>query len=402
MERRSIGSFIAALRKANGLTQRELAEKLGVSDKAVSRWERDETAPDLYLIPVIAEIFGVTSDELLRGERITDVAYQTENQKEKSDKRIKAVLKNARSKFSTQSLICALIAIVGFLAVLLCNSAFYRCGLGFYIGCIFFVASTVIEIAFTINAFSSFNSEEFEGEELDITRKYIIKKAFAIICLSFILMSACIPFLIADSESHLTTTYLPFDEWFFPGMIFIAIATLICSIANIVTDHICVKKGIYTIDRRIYTRRNNFIYPLAPLAKVLLPTVAITVALNILCLNVLSRNFFLNFMGTEWSDKTAFINYMETPLEADGDPYDDTYMHFQTTIVKNKKQEELCRFQKKNHLVASYYVVGQDRNANYAESIIYPEVETEKLPDKENNESEVDPVPDKSDFSANN
>ncbi len=50
MERKSIGSFIAVLRKARGLTQRELADKLGVSDKAVSRWERDETAPDLYLM----------------------------------------------------------------------------------------------------------------------------------------------------------------------------------------------------------------------------------------------------------------------------------------------------------------------------------------------------------------
>ena len=69
MERKTIGSFICVLRKANGLTQRELADKLGISDKAVSRWERDETAPDLSLIPAIAEIFGVSSDELLRGER---------------------------------------------------------------------------------------------------------------------------------------------------------------------------------------------------------------------------------------------------------------------------------------------------------------------------------------------
>ena len=41
MEKKTIGSFIAALRRANGLTQKELAEKLNVSDKAVSRWERD-------------------------------------------------------------------------------------------------------------------------------------------------------------------------------------------------------------------------------------------------------------------------------------------------------------------------------------------------------------------------
>ena len=64
MEKKTIGQFIAALRKANGMTQKELAEQLSVSDKSVSRWERDESAPDLSLIPVIAEIFGVTSDEI--------------------------------------------------------------------------------------------------------------------------------------------------------------------------------------------------------------------------------------------------------------------------------------------------------------------------------------------------
>ncbi len=69
MEKKTIGGFISALRKANGMTQKNLAERLNVSDKSVSRWENDEGAPDLSLIPVIAEIFGVTCDELLRGER---------------------------------------------------------------------------------------------------------------------------------------------------------------------------------------------------------------------------------------------------------------------------------------------------------------------------------------------
>ena len=69
MEKKTIGTFIAALRKANGLTQKQLADMLNVSDKAVSRWERDECAPDLSLIPVLAEIFNVTADEILRGQR---------------------------------------------------------------------------------------------------------------------------------------------------------------------------------------------------------------------------------------------------------------------------------------------------------------------------------------------
>jgi len=65
----TLGAFIAALRKEKGLTQRELSEMLSVSDKTVSHWERDETSPDISLLPVIADIFGITVDELLCGEK---------------------------------------------------------------------------------------------------------------------------------------------------------------------------------------------------------------------------------------------------------------------------------------------------------------------------------------------
>ena len=67
MEAKTMGSFLAALRKGRRDDPAGAAEQLHVSDKAVSRWERDECAPDLALIPVIAEIFSVTCDELLRG-----------------------------------------------------------------------------------------------------------------------------------------------------------------------------------------------------------------------------------------------------------------------------------------------------------------------------------------------
>lgn len=69
MENKTMGSFIAVLRKSRGMTQKELAELLNVSDKAVSRWEREESMPDIGLLPILADIFEVTCDELLRGER---------------------------------------------------------------------------------------------------------------------------------------------------------------------------------------------------------------------------------------------------------------------------------------------------------------------------------------------
>ena len=69
MEKKTLGAFLAVLRKAQGMTQKELAQRVGVSDKTISHWERDESAPDISVLPILADIFGVTVDELLRGEK---------------------------------------------------------------------------------------------------------------------------------------------------------------------------------------------------------------------------------------------------------------------------------------------------------------------------------------------
>ena len=65
----TLGNFIAQLRKENNLTQKQLSEILGVSDKTVSHWEREESAPDISVLPFLAQTLGVTVDELLAGER---------------------------------------------------------------------------------------------------------------------------------------------------------------------------------------------------------------------------------------------------------------------------------------------------------------------------------------------
>ena len=62
----SIGNRIAKYRKEKALTQEALAEKMGVTDKAVSKWERDLSYPDINSIPKLAEIFGVSVDELMQ------------------------------------------------------------------------------------------------------------------------------------------------------------------------------------------------------------------------------------------------------------------------------------------------------------------------------------------------
>lgn len=65
MKKQTFGSMIAQLRKQRGMTQLELAEQMGVTDKAVSKWERDLSFPDVSSLPRLAEIFEVSVDDLM-------------------------------------------------------------------------------------------------------------------------------------------------------------------------------------------------------------------------------------------------------------------------------------------------------------------------------------------------
>ena len=68
MSNKTLGEMISSLRKNKGMTQNELAEKMNVTDKAVSKWERNLSCPDVNSIPKLAEILGTTVEELLNAQ----------------------------------------------------------------------------------------------------------------------------------------------------------------------------------------------------------------------------------------------------------------------------------------------------------------------------------------------
>ena len=76
MDQSKIGKFIAALRTQRGLTQRDLAEKLNISDKTVSRWETGRGLPDASLMLPLSETLGISVNELLSGERLKEEEYR--------------------------------------------------------------------------------------------------------------------------------------------------------------------------------------------------------------------------------------------------------------------------------------------------------------------------------------
>ena len=65
----TIGKRIALLRREKNLTQEELAQHMGVSPQAVSKWENDQTCPDISALPKLARLLGVSVDELLEGKK---------------------------------------------------------------------------------------------------------------------------------------------------------------------------------------------------------------------------------------------------------------------------------------------------------------------------------------------
>jgi len=97
MNQIKIGGFIADCRKQKGLTQNQLAGKLGITDKAVSKWENGKSMPDVSLFTSLCDSLEITLNELLAGEHIAD-----EKLKEKSEEVLMEVIKSKKSSVFIQ------------------------------------------------------------------------------------------------------------------------------------------------------------------------------------------------------------------------------------------------------------------------------------------------------------
>lgn len=89
MDQAKAGAFLAQLRHEAGLTQEQAGERLGVSNKSISRWENGVTMPDISLLPQLSQLYGVSINELLNGGRIA-----AEEAVQKADEVLIAVLRD--------------------------------------------------------------------------------------------------------------------------------------------------------------------------------------------------------------------------------------------------------------------------------------------------------------------
>lgn len=310
MERKSMGSFIAALRKANGLTQKDLAEKLNVSDKSVSRWERDDGAPDLSLIPVIAEIFGITSDELLCGQRraaSTQACADGKAEKQRLRLLSASLLRHKNMSFAAGGL-----AVCGLLAALIGNIAFLRAYIGFFAGAVLFLAAVVVELICTNCAFAAVRDEQGDGE-VGLFQYSVLVRAETVISFSVTLFCATIPLVVFvnDAYAGLSMAFL----WRY-GLPFGAAALAVCGIVCFVLNHSLLKQGVYTLDethaaayRHNYERKRRC-------GLVLAAVLGVTVFLH----GLLTAWGYTPALatGTTFDDLDSFRAYMEQDIPYEG------------------------------------------------------------------------------------
>lgn len=123
-----IGTFIAQLRKAKNMTQKDLAEKLNITDKAVSKWERGISLPDITILPDLSGILDITVTELLNGEKENN---EEDSCSDNSNETVLAAIQYAdgevKKKTKNIKILCAvsitIACIVGIIACSICDWA---------------------------------------------------------------------------------------------------------------------------------------------------------------------------------------------------------------------------------------------------------------------------------------
>ncbi len=134
-----IGKFIAKCRKVKGLTQEQLAEKLYITDRAVSKWERGLSLPDAGIMLELCSLLDINVNELLNGEKIEMKDY-----KEKNEELLLELARqdeNKNRKILNITIIASILAVVSYIAVIIMSSLAFGEGLKFGI---IMVVSTLI------------------------------------------------------------------------------------------------------------------------------------------------------------------------------------------------------------------------------------------------------------------
>ena len=368
MEKKTIGKFIAALRKANGITQKELGEKLFVSDKTISRWECDECTPELSLLPSIAEIFDITIDELLRGERNnpnreTTVNEETANkQKTKSSKQFKLMLDQRTRKYKNLTLISIGITIFGFIAAMIANLGFSKGLIAFCLATAFCVASEICQIAFAINTrIIPDEDDNAYTDKIQNTNTNTVKTAIVVSLINIALFTFCLPLVtLIDGANY----GLTFTSWCGYGLLFASIVLVVCYVLyTLFIRKALIKKNVLFLTEKQTNElaKNN---KLLKKCFLLFATIALGVCVCIGVWNIIGWKALLkeytfdncaDFKAFMESDYNRWFNETYGYANVNGEiieiaPNDPNYSHnainhkFINASITNFNGEEICSY----------------------------------------------------------
>ena len=370
MEKKTMGGFLAALRRASGMTQRELAERLNVSDKSVSRWERDDGAPDLTLIPVIAEVFGVTCDELLRGERAAGGGSEAPQASFKGEQQRRHLLASSLSRLRSRSCISLALSAAGFLIAMACNSALERALLGFFLGAVFFVASAAAETVQLNAALLAVHGEE--GEDVAAFRRAVLRSAEWTYGAAWVLFACTLPLLWAFHPVTIngftisrTSVGITLKPWH-AALVLLAAAAIAFFAVRLVERRLVGKGFLPPPEEKTETqRKNDRLRRAAALALCAALAVSVFVGRALVGFGDTRRLA----EGVEFTDFTEFSKYMRKPVEptyyGDAAPASEavvsapSYYVNDTAVypletVEGEDGEALCSYRWRNRSVVSF------------------------------------------------
>lgn len=318
MEKKTIGKLIAALRKANGMTQKELGEKLFVSDKTISRWECDECLPELSLIPAIAEIFGITADELIRGEcnnaerdgfgSETSSEKSKNKLKSKSEKQFKWMLLQKERKYNNLTLISVGISLFAFLCAAVVNLGLCEGLIAFCVATACLLVSEICQICFA-NNMRIFLAEEDEcyQDRIESINNKICKRVVAVSFINLGIFAFCLP-LATINDAGIT-----FVTWIVAGLICTFVSLVIGYFIYVfLVKKILHKRGLIVVDeeeQRAATRKTGLLKRIA----IVSGGIALFLAIIILIVNILDFQIWLQELI--FYDPMDFKAYVENEYD---------------------------------------------------------------------------------------
>lgn len=316
MDRQTLGAFIALLRKEKGLTQKQLAELLNVSDKTVSHWECDENSPDISLLPLLAQILGVTVDELLQGEKRAvqppaEQYYSTpkgESAFNKAEGFATRTINKIKSKMSGDiteryryfrmlSLVGTIIPCVVILIEALINliaGNYFLHEMAFIPGIVAFIGSLwtlAISLGFTLGARLAFSKSMLPSPEATEEEKRYIYKANGFCFNNLFLVFCTLPMALTGFQDVLD----------FAVILNIAIAAVCLAALWLVLLLVLNKKGILrTEKKKMLTLKYTSIF----LSSALIVSLALI---------FFREAYYPSLENIIFDNSAEFIAYMETP-----------------------------------------------------------------------------------------